>query len=214
MFSELTDELKTAGAKLVAVSKTQTNEAITALYNSGQRAFGENRVQEMLPKHKALPKDIEWHQIGHLQTNKVKAIAPFVAMIHSVDSLRLLLEIDKEAAKNNRKINVLLQFHIASEDSKYGMNYRKVRAILEDKKFKTISNINICGVMGMATFTEDDTLIRSEFRDLKKIFDKLKRDYFYDNEDFTEISMGMSSDYKIALNEGTTMVRIGSLLFG
>ena len=214
MFSELTDELKTAGAKLVAVSKTQSNEAITALYNSGQRIFGENRVQEMIPKHEALPKDIEWHQIGHLQTNKVKSIAPFVAMIHSVDSLRLLLEIDKEAGKNNRKIDVLLQFHIASEDSKYGMNYRKVRAVLEDKKFKTISNVNICGVMGMATFTEDDTLIRSEFRDLKKIFDKLKRDYFYDNEHFTEISMGMSADYKIALNEGTTMVRIGSLLFG
>ena len=133
MFSELTAELKTAGAKLVAVSKTQSNEAITALYKSGQRIFGENRVQEMIPKHEALPKDIEWHQIGHLQTNKVKSIAPFVAMIHSVDSLRLLLEIEKEAVKNNRKIDVLLQFHIASEDSKYGMNYRKVRAVLEDK---------------------------------------------------------------------------------
>ena len=213
MFSELTDEIKTAGAKLVAVSKTQSNEAITALYKSGQRIFGENRVQEMIPKHEALPKDIEWHQIGHLQTNKVKSIAPFVAMIHSVDSLRLLLEIEKEAVKNNRKIDVLLQFHIASEDSKYGMNYRKVRALLEDKKFKTITSVNIRGVMGMATYTEDDTLIRSEFRDLKKIFDKLKRDYFQDKEDFTEISMGMSSDYKIALNEGTTMVRIGSLLF-
>ena len=213
MFSELTDELKAAGAKLVAVSKTQTNEAIIALYNSGQRVFGENRVQEMIPKHEALPKDIEWHQIGHLQTNKVKKIAPFVAMIHSVDSLKLLLEIEKEAINNNRKIDVLLQFHIASEDSKYGMNYRKCRELLEDKKFKTISNVNIRGVMGMATYTEDDTLIRSEFRDLKKIFEKLKRDYFYENELFTEISMGMSSDYKIALGEGTTMVRIGSLLF-
>ena len=213
MFSELTDELKATNTKLVAVSKTQSNEAITDLYNSGQRIFGENRVQEMIPKQEALPKDIEWHQIGHLQTNKVKAIAPFVAMIHSVDSMRLLLEINKEAAKNNRKINVLLQFHIASEDSKYGMNYRKCRELLEDNRFATLDHVNICGVMGMATYTEDDTLIRSEFRDLKKIFEKLKRDYFHDNEQFTEISMGMSSDYKIALNEGSTMVRIGSLLF-
>jgi len=184
------------------------------LYAQGQRIFGENRVQELVEKYEALPKDIEWHLIGHLQTNKVKYIAPFVRMIHSVDSLKLLKEINKQAAKHERTIDCLLQMHIANEATKFGMNESEVIDLLNDTAFKNMQNIRITGVMGMATFTDDKSQVRNEFRQLKYIFNQLKRNFFMDNETFREISMGMSGDYQIAIAEGSTMVRIGSLLFG
>ena len=214
MLTEILRALSTSKTTLVAVSKTHPPERILDLYNKGQRIFGENRVQEMLEKYTALPKDIEWHLIGHLQTNKVKFIAPFVWMIHSVDSLRLLEEIDKQAVKNNRIIDCLLQFHIASEESKFGFDEREAREMLSGHIFPLLKNVRICGVMGMATFTEDPAVIRSEFRRLRAIFQNLKNDFFRDHPHFCEISMGMSGDWQIAVEEGSTMVRIGSLLFG
>lgn len=214
MYHNITLELEITDTKLVAVSKTKPEAAILELYEEGQRIFGENRVQEMTTKYENLPKDIEWHAIGHLQTNKVKMIAPYVSMIHSIDSLRLLVEVDKEARKNDRIIDVLLQFHIADEETKYGFELAEASNMLNKEIVENMENVNIVGVMGMATFSDDDEHIRSEFAYLKKIFDELKDKFFSEKADFKEISMGMSGDYRIAVEEGSTMVRIGSLLFG
>ncbi len=200
--------------KLIAVSKTYPNEAINQLYKLGHRDFGENKVQELVEKYEHLPKDIRWHLIGHLQRNKVKYIAPFVTLIHSVDSLKLLQEINAQAIKHNRTINCLLQFHIANEDTKYGLTIEEADEILQSVEFKSFKNIFIVGVMGMATFTEDERIVRREFTTLKNIFEQLKSSYFYQNDSFREISMGMSGDYKLAIQEGSTMVRVGSLIFG
>ncbi len=200
--------------RLVAVSKTKPNEAVMDLYNLGHRVFGENRVQELTAKYEDLPKDIEWHLIGHLQTNKVKYIAPFVYCIESVDSLKLLKEINKQAEKNDRIIKVLLQFKIAAEDTKYGLEDSTVKALLESAEFKEMKNIEVAGVMGMATFTENKEQVRQEFQNLGRIFQHLKELYFKNDESFKEISMGMSGDYEIAVEEGSTMVRVGSLIFG
>lgn len=202
------------GVKLVAVSKTKPAEAIRELYDAGQRIFGENRVQELTDKYNGLPPEIEWHVIGHLQTNKVKYIAPFVSLIHGVESLRLLETINREAEKNERVIPCLLQFHIAEEESKFGLDWEEAVALLESETYKTMRFVRISGVMGMATFTEDNKQVRKEFMQLKNIFDRLKSEYFSCDPDFKEISMGMSGDYKIAIEEGSTLVRVGSSIFG
>ena len=200
--------------KLVAVSKTKPIEDILEAYNAGQKIFGENKAQEMIAKQPQLPENIRWHFIGHMQTNKVKFIAPFVALIEAVDSFKLLKEINKQANKINRVIDCLLQFHIATEETKFGLDIDEAKEILENPEFKIMKNIRITGVMGMATFTDNTKLIRNEFRTLKKYFHKLKENYFSDEDYFKEISMGMSGDYKIAIEEGATIVRIGSLIFG
>jgi len=215
IYKQLQAELQEQNAQLIAVSKTKPNEQIIEFYNQGQRAFGENRVQELVGKYEALPKDIEWHLIGHLQTNKVKYIAPFVHMIHSIDSLKLLKEVQKQGVKLERKIKVLLQMHIADEDSKFGLDKRELIEILEYYTATTspFTHIQVCGLMGMATFTEDHGQVCSEFKNLKELFDFCKSSYVL-SEEFKEISMGMSGDYKIALEQGSTMVRVGSMLFG
>lgn len=200
--------------KLVAVSKTKPVADILVAYNAGQKIFGENRVQELLKKKDLLPSDIEWHLIGHLQTNKVKLIVPFVSMIQSVDSFRLLKTINDEARKTGRTVNCLLQLHIAKEETKFGFSFQEVTDMLRDSSVRTLESIKICGVMGMATFTNDKDMVRAEFRYLADCFRKLKTDYFPGNADFKEISMGMSGDFAIAISEGSTMVRIGSLIFG
>lgn len=202
------------GVKLIAVSKTKPAEDIATLYAEGQRAFGENKAQELKQKYEILPKDIEWHFIGHLQTNKIKYIAPFVAMIHSIDSFELLQEVNKLAAKHQRVIPCLLQFHIASEETKFGFDWQECTQMLENPLFKTLQNIEICGVMGMATFTDQQEQVRAEFRQLYDYFNQLKENYFSANRNFKEISMGMTDDYPIAMEEHSTMVRIGSAIFG
>ncbi len=214
MLQVILDELKLSGTKLVAVSKTKPAEQIMEVYKQGQRIFGENRVQEMAGKYEELPKDIEWHMIGHLQSNKVKYMAHFVSMIHSVDNFKLLKEINKQAQKHNRIINCLLQFKIAREETKTGFDIPVARQMLEDEAFSNLRNIKICGVMGMATFTDNLLQVRSEFQKLKSIFDQLRKDYFFEQPAFKEISMGMSGDYQVAIEEGSTIVRIGSLIFG
>lgn len=200
--------------KLVAVSKTHPKESILEAYNSGHRIFGENKVQELVQKYEQLPKDIEWHMIGHLQTNKVKYIAPFVSLIHSVDSLKLLQEINKEALKNNRTINVLLEIFIANEETKFGLSRDEAIEILSSNEYKTLKNIKVCGVMGMATYTDNIKTIKSEFESLNNFFTLLKTKYFSESTDFNEISMGMTSDYKIAIECGSTIIRVGSFIFG
>ena len=199
---------------LIAVSKTKPVSDLQEAYDAGQRIFGENKALEMRDKYQELPKDIQWHFIGHLQTNKIKYIAPFVTLIHAIDSLSLLEAVNKEAAKNNRVINCLLQFHIAQEETKFGLDIEEARAMLESESFKNLNNINICGVMGMATFTDNADQVRNEFKNLKNIFETLKENYFKENDSFREISMGMSDDYPIAIEEGATMVRVGSKIFG
>lgn len=199
--------------KLVAVSKTVGVETILEVYNSGHKIFGENRAQALIDKQPRLPGDIEWHFIGHLQTNKVKYIAPFVSMIHSVDSFKLLREIDKEAAKCNRVIPCLLQFHIATEETKFGLDMAEAYEILSHPEISSLKNIRISGVMGMATFSDDEALVRKEFTELRAIFTKIKDEYFLDDPAFSEISMGMSGDYHIAIEEGSTIVRIGTAIF-
>jgi pyridoxal phosphate enzyme (YggS family) len=201
-------------AQLVAISKTKPNEVIMEAYEAGQRVFGENRVQELTEKYEELPKDIIWHMVGHLQSNKVKYIAPFVHLIHGVDKPKLIKEIDKQGRKNNRVLDVLLQFHIAEEDTKFGFNYEEAEQMLNDSNFQGYEYVRICGVMGMATFTDDESQVRKEFKQLAQIFQDLKTKYFKDAPHFKEISMGMTNDYKIALEEGATLVRIGSLIFG
>jgi PLP dependent protein len=200
--------------KLIAVSKTRSLTEIMEAYNAGQRAFGENRVQELMAKKDDLPSDMEWHLIGHLQTNKVKQIIPFISLIHSVDSYKLLKLIDAEASKASRIVKCLLQIHIATEESKFGFSVDEINAALTPEKRSEIRNVQICGVMGMATFTSDAGLIRQEFRFLASCFRELKQKYFADSDEFREISMGMSDDYKIAIEEGSTMIRIGSRIFG
>ncbi|MDX9907590.1 MAG: YggS family pyridoxal phosphate-dependent enzyme [Bacteroidales bacterium] len=203
-----------AGVKLVAVSKTMPAEVILEAYNAGQRHFGENKSQELTFKQPVLPEDIHWHFIGHLQTNKVKNIAPFVHLIQTVDSLKLLMEIEKEAAKNDRIIDCLLQFHIAMEETKFGLDQEEALAILNSPAYKECQHIAIKGVMGMASFSDDTALVRSEFRNLRKIFDRLRDDYFGTDPRFCEISMGMSGDYHIDIEEGSTIVRLGTSIFG
>lgn len=200
--------------QLLAVSKTKAAELLMEAYNVGQRAFGENKVQEMVLKYEELPKDIEWHFIGHLQTNKIKYIAPFVYLIHGVDSFKLLKSIDAEALKIGRTIPCLLQFFIAEEETKYGLSMPEAVEMLNSDEYKMLKNVRISGVMGMATYTDNEKQIRKEFANLKTIFDQLKADFFSDNLNFREISMGMSGDYLLAIAEGSTMVRIGSTIFG
>ncbi|RYD77627.1 MAG: YggS family pyridoxal phosphate-dependent enzyme [Sphingobacteriales bacterium] len=207
-------EVETDGVKLIAVSKTQTNETILEAYNAGQRIFGENHVQEMADKYVELPKDIEWHMIGHLQSNKVKYIAPFVSLIHGVDSLKLLIEINKQALKNKRTIDCLLQVYIADEDTKFGLGHDEVIELLRSDEFQNLKNIRITGLMAIATNTKNEKQLMIEFHELKVFFDGLKLSFFQTNDSFKEISTGMSADYKIAIEEGSTMVRIGSAIFG
>ncbi len=203
-----------AGVRLVAVSKFKPAEDISALYQHGQRVFGENHAQEMKAKHEILPQDIEWHFIGHLQTNKVKYIAPYVSMIHSIDSFDLLKEVNKHAAKHNRVIPCLLQFHIASEETKFGFSQAECEEMLQSADFQELKNVKIHGVMGMATFTDDQEQVHREFHHLHQIFDELKTHFFSQNPDFKELSMGMTEDYPIAIQEGSTLIRIGSAIFG
>jgi hypothetical protein len=203
-----------ATVKLVAVSKTKPNELIMDVYNSGHKVFGENKVQELVRKSEELPNDIEWHFIGHLQSNKVKYIAPFVSLIHAVDSLKLLRTINKEGKKNDRVISCLLQFHVADEDTKFGIDMNDVGGILRKEEYKEMEFVRIVGIMGMATYTNNEEQIRGEFRALKNIFNRIKEEFFADEESFKEISMGMSGDYSIAIEEGSTMVRVGSNIFG
>lgn len=200
--------------KLIAVSKTKPASDIQTLYDAGQRAFGENKVQELVEKYEVLPKDIEWHLIGHLQSNKVKYIAPFVHLIHGVDSFKLLKEINKEGVKCNRIIPCLLQFHIAQEETKFGFSFEEAKEMLESNEFVELQHVAIHGVMGMASFTEEENQIHEEFQTLHNYFQLIKSHYFKFNPDFKEISMGMSGDYKIAMEEGSTMVRVGSTIFG
>lgn len=198
------------GVTLVAVSKTKPNEDILEAYNAGHRVFGENKVQEMVAKWEALPKDIEWHMIGHVQRNKVKYMAEFVSLIHGVDSLKLLKEIDKQAKKHDRVIPCLLQMHIAKEDTKFGLDDSELEELLQSEAFKAMENIRIVGLMGMATFTSDESQVRKEFAHLKSIFNELQQRL----PELSILSMGMSGDYQLAMKEGSTMVRIGSSIFG
>lgn len=199
---------------LVAVSKTKPVSDILELYHSGVRVFGENKVQEMAEKYQQLPKDIQWHQIGHLQTNKVKYIAPFVSLIHAVESLKLLQVINKEAVKNIRVIPVLMQIYIATEETKFGLDCAELRQILESEEFLKLKNVEIRGLMGMASYTENDAQIKKEFGGLKKCFDEIKVQYFSSQDSFNQLSMGMSGDYLLAVEQGSTMVRVGSSIFG
>jgi len=200
--------------KLIAISKTKPVSLLKECYDAGQRRFGENKVQEMVEKQSQLPPDTEWHLVGHLQTNKVKYIASFVGMIHSVDSLKLLIEINKQAEKHQRIISCLLQIYIASEETKFGLDETEVMALLNDASFSSLKNIRIAGVMGMATNTDDMNQVRNEFHQLKVLSEKLKNLYASEAHPFNEISMGMSSDYELAIAEGSTMVRVGSSIFG
>jgi len=196
---------------LVAVSKTRTISDILEAYNTGHRDFGENRVQELLAKKDLLPPDINWHLVGHLQSNKVKFIVPFISMIHSVDSVRLLETINSEAQKINRIVKCLLQFHIAREETKFGFNMNE---LMDFNRFSQLNNVRICGVMGMATFTDDQNLIRREFMELSGYYELLKAEYFRGDECFREKSMGMSGDFRLAIEKGSTIIRIGSIIFG
>ncbi|MCD7937452.1 MAG: YggS family pyridoxal phosphate-dependent enzyme [Tannerellaceae bacterium] len=202
------------GVTLVAVSKFHPMEALTEAYEAGQRIFGESRAQELKAKQAVLPKDIEWHFIGPLQSNKVKDIAAYIHTIHSIDSLKLVQEVNKQALRHNRTIRVLLEIHVATEDSKHGFSPEEVLAFLANEEWKTFSNIRITGLMGMATFTDDEELVRSEFRQLKELFDSIRATWFPDDPEFSVLSMGMSDDYPVALEEGSTMIRVGSKIFG
>ena len=202
------------GVKLVAVSKTHSTERILEAYNAGQRAFGENKVQELVPKYEALPKDIEWHLIGHLQRNKVKLVVPFVSLIHSVDSEKLLSAIDQEAEKAEREVKCLIQVHIAEEETKFGFTPDEAFRFFVDKRPAAYKHVRIAGLMGMATLTDDTTRIRKEFSLLHDLFEKVRAEGNVTKEDFSTLSMGMSSDYPIAVESGSTMVRVGSAIFG
>ncbi len=202
------------GVRLIAVSKTKPVEDLQEAYDCGQRLFGENKALEMRDKHAVLPQDIEWHFIGHLQTNKVKYIAAYVSMIHSIDSLNLLAAVNKEALKHDRTIDCLLQFHIATEETKFGLNIEEANALLTSPEYAQLKNVRIVGVMGMATNTPDRDRVRREFRTLHSYFNQLSETHFKDHPEFKEISMGMSHDYDIAMEEGATLIRIGSTIFG
>lgn len=214
VYNQIFSLCKDKNTTLIAVSKTKTALEIMQLYDLGQRDFGENKVQELVGKFEALPKDIRWHQIGHLQTNKVKYIAPFVHLIHSGDSIDVLHEINKQAQKLGRIIPCLFQIYIANEDTKFGFDPSALLTFLESEAFKQLNNIKIRGLMGMATFTDNEDQIKKEFADLKSFFDLLKSTHFDNDIDFSVLSMGMSSDYNIAISEGSNMIRVGSLLFG
>lgn len=208
------NELANNGVKLVAVSKNHPADAVIEAYNAGQRVFGENLVQEMVDKQAQLPGDIEWHLIGHLQSNKVKYIAPFIKLIESVDSLKLLKEINKQALKNNRVIDCLLQIYIADEETKFGLGFDQAIELLRDEEFTTFKNIRIVGLMGIASNNALEGQTKAEFQELKVLFDGIKLSFFRKEDSFKEISMGMSGDYKLAIEQGSTMVRIGSNIFG
>lgn len=218
--SHIQEEIQTIKAglpesvRLVAVSKFHPIEALQEAYEGGQRIFGESKVQEMTQKYEALPKDVEWHFIGHLQTNKIKYMAPYVALIHGVDSYKLLSEINKQAAKAGRIIPCLLQIHIAQEETKFGFSTDECRTMLEEGNWRQLKNVQIAGVMGMATNTEDEAQIKREFSTLSAFFQEVKETYFKEVSSFKEISMGMSDDYPIAIEEGSTLIRIGSRIFG
>jgi hypothetical protein len=214
-YLQLNASLQQQRVTLVAVSKTKPVEDIQALFDLGHRDFGENYVQELVDKQAVLPDDIRWHFIGHLQSNKVKYIAPFVHLIHGVDSMKLLQTIHRQGAAKNRVIRVLLQVHIAQEETKFGLDRDELLAILRDPVLENeMDHVRICGLMGMASFTEDQVTVRQEFRNLKSLFDEVKEQFFYHDDQFNTLSMGMSGDYAIAIEEGSTMVRIGSLIFG
>jgi pyridoxal phosphate enzyme (YggS family) len=215
-FQDITSFLETIphGVRLVAVSKTRTPEEIMEAYNEGHRIFGENRVQELMEKRGMLPGDIQWHMVGHLQSNKVKYIAPFIQLIHSIDSAKLLGVVDREAEKNERVIDCLLQVHIAREETKFGFDGQEVRELLQSGDLEKLEHIRITGLMGMATFTGDLDRVREEFAYLKSLFDELRSGLVRHPEHFTELSMGMSGDFRIAIEEGSTMIRIGTLIFG
>ena len=202
------------GVTLVAVSKTKPISDLQEAYDAGQRVFGENYPQEMRDKHEVLPQDIQWHFIGHLQTNKIKYIIPYVTLIHSIDTANLLEAVNKEAKKHDRVVDCLLQFHIALEETKFGLDLDEARQLLDSEAFKQMGNVRICGVMGMGTFTDNMDEVRKEFKHLKSIFETLKKDYFANQPQFKEISMGMSEDYPIAIEEGATLIRVGSKIFG
>jgi pyridoxal phosphate enzyme (YggS family) len=202
------------GVKLVAVSKTKPASLIEEAYAAGQRIFGENRVQEMEEKFALLPKDIEWHLIGHLQSNKVKYIAPFVSLIHAVDDEKLLEAIDKEGRKNNRVIDCLIQIHIAKEENKFGFSENEAESFLASGRWKQLENVRICGMMGMATFTDDTSQIQREFHNLSMFFHRIQHDSMNNHPEFNQLSIGMSGDFSIAINEGSTLVRVGSAIFG
>jgi pyridoxal phosphate enzyme (YggS family) len=214
IYHDLLKELENTAVTLVAVSKTKPIEDIQELYALGHRDFGENYVQEIQEKYPVLPNDIRWHFIGHVQSNKVKFIAPYVYMIHGVDSFKLLQEINKQALKNNRIIRCLLQIHIAEEETKFGLNEEELFELLNNFNNGDLKNVMICGLMAMASFTEDFNIVRREFKSVKNMFDKAKHQYFNDNNYFSSISMGMSNDYKIAIEEGSNIIRVGSKLFG
>jgi len=200
--------------QLVCVSKFHPASVILEAYAVGERIFGESREQELRAKAAELPKDIQWHFIGHLQTNKVKTIVPVVSLIHSVDSLKLLVEINKEAGKEGRVVNCLLQLHIAQEETKFGFSFEEAEAFFQSGQLVTLSNVSVKGLMGMATFTDDLQQVQQEFQSLKRFFDHVRSSYFANNNDFGSLSMGMSDDYQLAIEEGSTMVRIGSSIFG
>jgi PLP dependent protein len=212
--ARLQEELQGTGCRLVAVSKTQPVEKIQEAYDAGQRLFGENKAQEMASKYEKLPQDLAWHMIGHLQRNKVKYIAPFVQLIESVDSLRLLEEIEKQAARIGRTIDCLLQFYIAEEESKFGLSWEEAVELLESDAFRSMKNVRVVGVMGVATNTENQGQLKKEFRQLRRYFEQLKERYFPAEASFKEISMGMSADYPLAIAEGSTLIRVGSAIFG
>lgn len=208
------NELDEVAVKLIAVSKYQEAAAVLEAYNAGQRVFGENIVQELVEKQAELPKDIEWHLIGHLQTNKVKYIAPFISLIQSVDSLKLLAEINKQAAKNKRVIDCLLQIYIADEDTKFGLGYDEAIDLLRSEEFAAMQNVRITGLMGIASNNAQEKQTLDEFTELKVLFDGIKVSFFRKDDSFKELSMGMSGDYKLAVEAGSTMVRVGSSIFG
>jgi len=210
----LKNETGTINVTLIAVSKTKPADEVMEAYNAGQRLFGENMVQELVEKYEKLPKDIQWHLIGHLQSNKVKYIAPFVNMIESVDSLKLLKEIDKHAEKNNRVIDCLLQIHIADEETKFGLDFDEAIELLRSEEFSSLKHVRVRGLMGIATNTDNQKQIKEEFYELRTFFEGIKQSYFRKDSTFDKLSMGMSSDYKIAIEQGSNMVRLGSTIFG
>lgn len=216
VYHQLNNDFASKNIRLIAVSKTKPKEDIELLYALGQRDFGENYVQELVEKEAVLPKDIQWHFIGHLQSNKVKYLAPFVHLIHAMDSFKLLQEIEKQAAKNNRVIDVLLQLHAAEEETKHGMDENGIMECMEyyQAQRENFKHVRICGIMGMATFTDNEDKIRTEMQRIYAVYRNTKLAYFIDKTHFNTCSMGMSSDFKIAIEEGSTMVRIGSMLFG
>lgn len=208
------NETLPAGVRLVAVSKFHSIEALKEAYDAGQRIFGESRVQELAQKHVLMPDDVQWHFIGHLQTNKVRQLIPYVSLIHSVDSLRLLEHVNDEARRIGRVVDVLLQLHVAKEETKFGFSCGECLDLVKNGSLERLENVRVCGVMGMATNTDDETEVRGEFVAIKSVFDELKAGYFAGKPYFCEISMGMSDDYRIAVEEGSTLVRIGTTIFG